>query len=478
MAAAETIRPRAGSRLRGPALGVAFTVGVTLVLWVWLGRPQVDYDIGWALIWGRELAHGHGPSYQLLGAPTPHPLDALVAAVASPLGSSAAYTVMALIAYAGFGALVWLTFRLGQSAFSWPVGVAAAFVVATSYDVVAQTASGFFDVPVAAAVIGAAVLEVRRPRRGGAVLILLAVAGLQRPEVWLLTAAYWLYLAPPLSWPERLKLAALAAAGPLLWALTDLIATGNPLFSFGPTRHNALTLHAGRPLPTLLREVLRLPVLAGALVGLGLALWLQRARAALPAGLAILSTVAVALLSASGLALLQRWTFIPAAALAVMFGFAAFGWTLEQRGRRRTAWAIAGALLLVAVIVSGRPHFKGIQTLPDQRDGPSRAGDDLRLLAQQGRSAALMRRCPRIAVPTGFVRPFVAYYADRDVVSVAGSRRKRATALVLEPADADARELQHIGVFARPVPARPPGFRPVAGNRSWRLYAGPASCRG
>ena len=46
-----------------------------------------------------------------------------------------------------------------------------------------------------ALVIWAAVLEAQRPRRGTPVFLLLAAAGLLRPEGWLLAALYWVWCA-------------------------------------------------------------------------------------------------------------------------------------------------------------------------------------------------------------------------------------------------------------------------------------------
>ena len=48
--------------------------------------------------------------------------------------------------------------------------------------------------PFAALVIGAVLLEARHRKRGYAVLVLLAVAGLLRPEAWLLSGLYVLYI--------------------------------------------------------------------------------------------------------------------------------------------------------------------------------------------------------------------------------------------------------------------------------------------
>ena len=55
---------------------------------------------------------------------------------------------------------------------------------------------GYQDMPFAALVVGAVLLEARRPRRGVAVLALLAVAGLLRPEAWVLGGLYWLWMWP------------------------------------------------------------------------------------------------------------------------------------------------------------------------------------------------------------------------------------------------------------------------------------------
>ena len=46
------------------------------------------------------------------------------------------------------------------------------------------------DIPFIALVLWAVVLEARKPRRGPAVLVLLSVAGLLRPEAWLVSLAY------------------------------------------------------------------------------------------------------------------------------------------------------------------------------------------------------------------------------------------------------------------------------------------------
>src|SRR5947209_8402085 len=151
---------------------------VALLILAWFGHAFLNYDTFYALLWGDDLVHGRTPQYQVAFAPTPHPLATAVGAGASLFGD------------AGEGVM------LGVALIVW-----------------------------------AAVLEVRRPRRGWPVLLLLALAGLLRPEAWLFIAVYWLWLFPSRDWPARLRLAALALAAPAIWLVSDLLVTGDALWS-------------------------------------------------------------------------------------------------------------------------------------------------------------------------------------------------------------------------------------------------------
>ena len=105
-------------------------------------------------------------------------------------------------------------------------------LVITRFDFPFLAARGYIDIPYLALVIWAAVLEAARPRAAAPVLVLLALAGLLRPEAWLLAGLYCLWLAWRATWPRRIGYAALAAIGPAgLGRGPTSSVTGDPLYS-------------------------------------------------------------------------------------------------------------------------------------------------------------------------------------------------------------------------------------------------------
>ncbi len=65
----------------------------------------------------------------------------------------------------------------------------------TRFDFPYLAVRAYIDIPFMALVLWAAVLEYERPRRGGVVWLLLAAAGLLRPEAWALLGLYWLWMS-------------------------------------------------------------------------------------------------------------------------------------------------------------------------------------------------------------------------------------------------------------------------------------------
>jgi len=137
------------------------------------------------------------------------------------------------------------------------------------------------------------------------------------------------------------ELAALAAAGPVLWLAGDLAATGDPLHSLTGTRENVATLGA-RPawptsaLPAAARR--RGPARAGArrpVVGGALTAWLAPRRALVPAAAGALAVAAFVVLAAAGLPIITRYTFAVDAILVCFCAAGAFAgccWQTTIRG--------------------------------------------------------------------------------------------------------------------------------------------------
>lgn len=459
---------------------VLATIALAAATWVIFSRAFLNYDTLYALIWGRDLAHGDLPDFEFALAPTPHPLAIAVGALASLFGTDGGYTVMLAIAFLSFGALLWGIFRLGQSAFAWPVGLLAALVVATRVPFLSQGTRAYVDIPFLALIVFAAVLEVQRPRRGWPVLVLLALAGLVRPEAWLIAAVYWVYLAPGLDRRMQLGTLALVAAPPLLWALSDLIVTGDALHSLTGTRDTAETLNRPRGIGDVpetmarrLGEILRLPVLAGGTAGFFAALYLKRERAIVPAALAVLGGVAFVALGIADLPLIGRYLLLPAAMLAIFFGFAALGWLEEPQGRRR-AWMIAGIALLALAAAFFPANVSGLSNMRDGIQLRGKIEDDLRSLTRDPAARPLLQSCAPVYVPNHRPVPILAWYLDKDQEEFTSALLERprrgvyvapATSVVEEKFVLDPNDPARVHAEV------PRGFSRVTGNESWVLYA-------
>ncbi len=453
------------------------------------GPGLVNYDTLYLLVWGRDLAAGGLPDYDVSLAPTPHPLATLGAALLAPLSSAsadgihgeAALAATTVLAFAALGLLGLVVYALGAAWFNPAAGVLAAAIVLTRRPFLDFGARAYVDVPYLVLVLAALLVETRRPRAGAPVLVLLALAGLLRPEAWLFSAAYlaWWVLGAERDRRRLARLGALAVAAPVLWALSDLAVTGDALHSLTGTRDTATTL--GRitglddvPLtvPRRLGEILREPVLVGAAGGGLLALWLLRDRVRLAVAAGIVALVAFCVLAAAGLPILGRYLLLPAAILAILCGAGAFGWLeLPREHPRRRAWAWFGALTLVLLAAFALPQADRLAAL---RDALSRQGaiqEDLADLVRRP-PGAIRAACAPVTVPNHRPVPLLALWLDtapRDIVAAQVRVPARGTFVVpaipavaddyvLDPRDRDRR-----------IPAPPAGFEPEAANASWRV---------
>jgi hypothetical protein len=438
------------------------------------GPAHIGYDAIWALLWGRQIARGEVPDFEAPVAPTPHPLTNLVSAPLSLLGADAAITAVLGLSWLAFGALVYTVFALGRELFAWPVGAVAAALVATRGLLVNEAMQALLDIPFLALVTAACVAEVRRPREGLTVPILLTLAGLLRPEGWLVAGAYALYALPHHS--DRVKVAAILAAAPLAWALFDLIATGDPLFSLHGTRELAAQLDRPREAdtalaaaPAYLRFALQEPAVWIGFAGAAASLIWFLERSLIPGALVVIGLAAFIALGLAGLPLLVRYLLLPAVMLGVFAGVAAFGWlALPPHDRARRPWLVAG---LVALIVLGSGAVDDARRLDRGIDfaGKRRAiQSSLRDLAEQPEAHGAIAGCT-LYVPEHRPRPLLAWWLDRRPEDLPDGT-PRGPAAVLAYADAAT-----AGTFSveRPPPpsgqaALPPGAAPVAAHRHLR----------
>jgi hypothetical protein len=496
------VPPRVSSWLT-PAAWVAAVTAVLLLLFP-VGFP--NYDTIYALVWGRELAHGVSPDYGSALPPTPHPLTDLIGLVATPLGDGA-ITVIMVIAYASLGLIGYLVYRLGSLWFDRWIGAVAAAIVLTRAPYLSNGLRAYIDLPYIALCLGALAVEAKRPRTGWPVLALLVPAGLLRPEAWLFAAVYWLYLALDLkpgsmgrkvdpdstfrpiggvlgwrgerSGGELVWLAVLAAAGPVLWVVFDAVTAGDPLYSWTGTKETVETLERQTgPVdlvlygPRRLGEVLQWPGMVGAFGGVVLGLAFLRRRSALGVAAAVLALGAFALLACGGLAILPRYTMLAAAVLAIFVALALLGWRLLEPGHPwRRRWQIFAGLVALMFVV----------WLPNQWDLDSRVDTDLTNQARiEGDLAGLVDDgafeplCGPVAVPNHRAVPRLAFGLDvkpTQIVSASEEAAPRrgyfvapASAFVIHNFVLDPNDPTDLDL------AVPRGYREVASNDSWRVY--------
>jgi hypothetical protein len=507
-------------RATGALIPLLWIAAIALALWLAFRHGFANYDTLYALVWGDEIANGESPDLDVLLPPTPHPLATLAGIVLSPLGDGAEDAVVA-IAFASLGAVGYLTYRLGTEWFNRAVGALAAAIVLTRVPMLDFGVRAYVDIPYIALVLAALLVETKHGGlpppsappsaappptfpRAYAVLALLAVAGLLRPEAWLFSGAYLLYLTftregrpagtiaalAALFRPgELLGLTVLAVSAPLIWALSDLAFAGDALYSLTGTQDTVDTLERETGLsglvgeaPQRLGEVVREPVLLGAAVGVVLAFVLLRERARLPLAAGVLAIVAFSLLALGGLAVITRYLLLTGVIASIFCAVAVLGWMLLEPGGRRTAWIAAGALVALVLIAFAPAQADRLNDLGDKIANQDRIHADLHDLADSG---AFEPGCAPVSVPNTRPVPMLALWLDRAPSGIVPGRRVEDGELVpakpLEgyyvryafPEIGDEFELDpnDPGERSGRVPRR---FEFVEVNESWELFA---ACR-
>jgi hypothetical protein len=469
-----------------------------LVLRLIAGVGFVNYDTLYALAWGGQLSRGQPPAYDVAVAPTPHPLLELLGVVLVPLGPRAAHDVTVALGFLALSGCGWVIYRLGERWFNRPVGALAAVIFLTRVPVLSWGVRAYVDVPYVLLVLAALLLESRRPRAGAPVLVLLALAGLLRPEAWAFSGLYWLYAIgwqpgfvrrrrggsaamgedPRRSRREIVLLALLAAAAPLVWGLSDLAVTGDALWSLSNTRHTAATLgrvkgiaNVPEYIPRRIGEILRPPVLLAAALGGVLSWsWLRR-RALSGAAAGVLAVVVFALFAALGLPIDTRYALLASAILCLFAGAGVFGWLNLPRGDRRRRWWIPGAAVALLALLAYAPSqyrtaHREMNKLARQQ---SIEGDLVALVDDH----AINLACGPVGVPNHAPIPVLALFlktSPRNVVSLQVGHI--AAGVYVDPAT---KEVETSYVLDKKDPVAkivsvPPGFTETRANRSWLIF--------
>jgi hypothetical protein len=479
------------------------TVGALALIAVaaWALVPTYpNYDTYYHLVWGRELVHGTKPTFTAYAAPTEHPLYVALCAVLGLLGTDAD-RLLVLVGALSLVALAWGTYRVGEAVFGrWP-GLLGALFVGSSFAFLLYAARAYVDVPFLAIVLWAAALEARTPRRGRPVMALLAVAGLLRPEAWVLAGAYWLWCI----WPEarrvsravasvpatstgaaptgrrlRPDLFALAVAAPLVWAGVDLWVTGDPLFSLHATSDLADELNRTEGLADVPRsfvsfvvDAARPPVALAAIAGAVLA-WRLRRGCALHVPIALFGAGVLTFLATgvAGLSVLPRYLTVPVVAVCIVAGYGVLGFTTLGPGRLRLWWsraAIAAAVLGAVFVAIKAPV---VNRLVAELRFIRGTHSELRAILT---APAVRRdmRCGPVTFPNYRLVPDTRWMLDLPAPRVgarSAQRRPRGVAIFV----VGQKELERFGFAAGASPSTnvpDPGFVPIARNARYTAYA-------
>jgi hypothetical protein len=453
-----------------------------VVLWAWLCGTALaalvlphtlSADMAWHLQWGVELDAIDLPTYGVgLPGPTPHPGGLVLAALAAATGHAHGYEVLAIAGPLCFAGVVAMTVRLGWVSFGLLGGAIAGVFVALTASMMEFTLTFFVDSAYVVLLLMAVTLIAVAPERGVGPLALFAVAGLLRPEAWLFSAVYWLYLVirGPLG-PRLIWLALLGASGALAWTLWDLIVTGDPLYSLTYTQAGARRLdrvtglaNVPRSLTDYVRMGVRPGIMIAATVAFVLIVLLRRGRVAAVAGFTAVAGLTYVVLGAAHVSLLGRYTVSFQIGITLLFAWLVSAWA--RAPARRTAWVAVAVVASAAALVSLPGRLRSIDRSLTATDIRQTAVNDLDDLAQDPSFERLGRVCRPRGVVDALAEPFLEYFSDVPPGSYSFERfATQRSGIVVTTQNADV-----LGSFSLTAPddtRAPPGFRRVRANASW-----------
>lgn len=421
---------------------------VAIAFWA-LVPTYPNYDAYYHLVWGREIVAGHLPTFEAYQAPTQHPLYLVICAVLGLFGEHGD-RLLVLFTCLCHVAFTYAVYRLGTAMWDRKAGLMAALLAGSSFALLLYAARAYVDEPFLALVLWAGALEAERspggdrfaaspggdpaarsvgPDLGGrAVWVLLILAGLLRPEAWLLGGGYWLWL----SWRARRPLwsiLALPLIAPAIWCAVDALVTGDPLFSLHSTSDLADELNRTRSLSevpgdfvSFLVDTARLPVALVAVAGIAVS-WRRRDARAVHVALALFLAGAFTFFATSvaGLSVLPRYLTVPAVALCLPAGY------FVTRSRALLGVAVVAGLAFVVI------RADAFDRLATELRFIRTTHDDLTAVLHTP-AVATGRRCGAVTLPNYRLVPDTRWILDasqKQVGSRSAVQREHGVALLL-----------------------------------------------
>ncbi len=481
-------------RLGGwPALALALLcVGALVGYFAFPTYPT--YDSFYALLWGRDLLHLHLPDFRVYRGPTEHPLAIFFGMLCSVFGDGGA-RLMVLGSIASFVAAVSGLYRLGRLCYGPVVGLLAALLLLSRFFVENLAAQGYLDISYVALIVWAVVLEVERARRGGPVLLLLALGGLLRPDAWVLSGVYWLWCYPRSDTATRLRRLAIVAAAPVIWVALDTIVTGNPLYSLTATAGLAQELERAHGLShviegvwTFSERIDKLPVMLGALAGIPIAVWMAPRRTLVPLATAVLLYLVFVAEGAVGASVIDRYLLGGATMLLLFCAVTLGGWWMLAPGSwLRRVWIVGAAALAVFGAASAATTLN-LTTLRNTLAYHEEFHKGLAVALRDPAVKAKLERCHLLSLPNNKLIPDARWvldtYGQHDIVARSQARadvdkgshtlerRILKGSVAVYPLSAAIFYVAIVDVGDDPrdqVPLR--GFSPIFANRYYAVYA-------
>ncbi|MGA2471218.1 MAG: hypothetical protein ABSG64_11065 [Solirubrobacteraceae bacterium] len=430
----QSASPRAIRRAEWVALGLLAAIAFAL----WLAYPVAPtFDSAWALVWGHQILAGHVPDFAAYRAPTEHPLWVIFGMLCAALGS-AGPRAMTFVGVVSLLVVVIGLYRLSRVAFGTFAALISCVLLLSRFHFAFYGAFAYLDVPYIGLLVWAAVLEAERPRRGGSVWVLLILAGLLRPDAWLYTLCYAIWLGWHESRAKQVRLLCMVAVPAILWALLDFAVTGSATFSFTFTTGHAEELARTEPISAIpgsvlsgLLDLAKPPVLIAAVLGVGLAYRrMEHKRYAVQLALAIAGIASFVITSAAGFSVVNRYLALASVALMCFAGYLLAELLILILSRRHETPVLVAAAIALIIAGAGWEAF---------HLSPGGAASELTLrvkleseVSSLLRSPAVVaaRRCGPISVPNHKLMPLLLIDLGtppiRDVVARSDTSTARA----------------------------------------------------